>query len=64
MEKDFGIKDEDYIRKHKLSVVMTDERNHARKALVNHINKKYKPQKSHYSHRNTKYQNKESYFIN
>ena len=44
MEKDFGIKDEDYIRKHKLSVVITDERNHARIALINPINNKYKTQ--------------------
>ena len=44
MEEDFGIKDEDYIRKHNLSVTITEERKHARKALINHINKKYKPQ--------------------
>ena len=44
MEEDFGIKDDDYIRKHKLSVVMTEERKHARKALISHINNKYKTQ--------------------
>ena len=44
MEEDFGIKDEDYIRKHNLSVTMSIDRSHARKALINHINKKYKPQ--------------------
>ena len=53
MKKDFGIKDEDYIRKHKLSVVITDERNHARKALISHMYKNIK-HKSHCSHRNTK----------
>ena len=40
VEEDFGIKDDDYIRKHKLSVVMKDDKNHARKALINHINNK------------------------
>ena len=44
MEEDFGIKDDDSIRKHKLSVLMTDERKHARKALISHINTKYKTQ--------------------
>ena len=40
IEEDFGIKDEDYIRKHKLSVVITDERNHARKVVNSHMYKK------------------------
>ena len=44
MEEDFGIKDEDYIRKHNLSITMTEERKYARKAFINHINNKYKPQ--------------------
>ena len=40
--EDFGVKDNDSIRKHKLSVVITDERKHASKALISHINNKYK----------------------
>ena len=44
MEEDFGIKDEDYIRKHNLLVTMSVDRSHARKALINHINNKYKTQ--------------------
>ena len=44
MEEDFGIIDDAYIRKHKLLVVMTDERKYARKALISHINNKYKTQ--------------------
>ena len=44
MEEDFEIKDEDYIRKHNLSITMTEERNHARKALINHMYKKYTTQ--------------------
>ena len=44
MENDLGIKNEVYIRKYKLSVVMTDENNHARKALISHIYNKYKSQ--------------------
>ena len=44
MKEDFGIKNEEYIRKHKLSTVMTEERKHARDALISHINNKYKTQ--------------------
>ena len=42
IKNDLGIKNEDYIRKYQLSVVMTEDKKHARKALICHIHNKYK----------------------
>ena len=36
-KQEFGVKNEDFINKHKISVVMSKERKHARTALVNHL---------------------------
>ena len=44
IKMDFGIKNYDYIRKHILSVVMTETRKHARTALISHSNNKYESQ--------------------
>ena len=44
MQKDYGIQNDEYIRNHKLLVMMTEERKHARKVLISHINNKYKTQ--------------------
>ena len=36
-EQEFGVRNEDFINKHKISVVMSKERKHARTALLNHL---------------------------
>ena len=36
-EQEFGIRNEDFINKHKISVVTSKERKHARTALLNHL---------------------------
>ena len=36
-EQEFGVKNEDFINKHKISVVMFKERKYARTALLNHL---------------------------
>ena len=44
-EQEFGVKNEDCINKHKISVITSKERKHARTALLNHLTK--------YNHTNT-----------
>ena len=36
-EQEFGVRNEDFIKKYKISVVTSKERNHARTALLNHL---------------------------
>ena len=36
-EQEFKVRNEDFINKHKISVVMSKERKHARTALLNHL---------------------------
>ena len=36
-EKELGVKNDDFIKKHKISVTMTKNQEHARTAVINHI---------------------------
>ena len=36
-EKELGVKNDDFIKKHKISATMTKNREHARTAVINHI---------------------------
>ena len=36
-EKELGVKTDDFIKKHKISVITTKNRDHARTAVINHI---------------------------
>ena len=35
--QEFGVRNDEFIQKHKISVVMSKERKHARRALLNHL---------------------------
>ena len=38
-KQEFGVRNDDFINKHKISVVISKERKHARAALLNHLKK-------------------------
>ena len=41
MEKEYGVSDKEFIQKHQLQVVVCPEKNRAKKALLEHLAKKY-----------------------